>query len=99
MKIHYTPGEQVLIQFPKHELKQALNVLKALAKYFKAGFITRAADEVERDLQKPQLLPYDHRFHLCVKCACEIDTRKDSHLNMGEGYQHLECPPLKERLV
>jgi hypothetical protein len=93
MKVFYSKGKSVVIYFPAKELKQALGVLKAMGTYFKADFIWKAAQDLDRDLQA---LVFDGRWHLCENCACEIDTRNQSYIHVDDTYYHQRCPELKE---
>ncbi len=97
MKVYYAKGRHVIIHFSGNELQQALKVLKALAKAFKAAFLCEVAEELEFDLNPRPLLTYDARYHLCEACKMEIDTHKDSHLHQNGRYTHYTCPVLKER--
>jgi hypothetical protein len=94
MKVYYSKGKHLVIYFPAKELKQAQGVLKALATYFKAGFLWKAHDELARDLQPK--LAFDPSFHICTNCFCEIDIRTDSYVHVDDEWIHVVCPELKE---
>lgn len=94
MKVYYAKEQHVIVSFGSGEMRQALGVLKALAKYFNAPFILNAAEQLERDLQPK--LGYDAPFHLCEKCTTEIDTRKGGYRHTDGRYTHLVCPILKK---
>lgn len=101
MKIFYLKDSHVIIKFGATELAQALGVLKALAQYFKADFIFKVAQELQDDLFPKPKLPMAIYHHLCTKCFCEIDIRKDAFLHrIGEHgndtWEHQNCPQLKE---
>lgn len=99
MKVFYVKGEHVAILFPKHEMKQALGVLKALAKHFGAWFLLDAAADLEKDLEAekhPRLAPPPTYHHICENCYMEIDVRKDSYVHVDSAYIHTNCPVLKE---
>jgi hypothetical protein len=89
----------VRIIFDKHELTNALAVLRALAQYFNASFIQEAADDLARDLFPPPLLPETKYYHLCEKCFRMMDIRNENHIHYKgekERYVHQKCTPLKE---
>lgn len=99
MKVFYKKGEHVIILFPANELRQALGVLKALAKYFKAWFLVDVAAELEVDLEeakRPKLPAPPTYYHICTNCFTEIDVRTDSYVYVDDSYIHTSCPILKE---
>lgn len=93
MKVFYSKGKHVIIHFPAKEMKQALGVLKALAQYFKADFLFKAAQELEHDLQ--ERITYDPRYHPCENCFTEIDVRTGNCMYVDSTWLHKECPTLK----
>lgn len=94
MKVFYSKGKHVIIHFPAKELKQALGVLKALAKYFNADFILKAAGDLERDLTP--CLAYSLTTRICENCFTEISLSSDEYVHVDDCYMHKNCPPLKE---
>lgn len=52
---------------------------------------------MEEDM-KPKQVPLYLRWHICEKCACEVDTHSDNSIHFEgdyEKYQHRDCPTLK----
>ena len=94
MKVYYAKGKHVILSFDGNEMGNALRVLKALAKAFRAPFLLDAAEELERDLAPK--LTYSPYFHICEACKMEIDVRKDSYLHQNDRYTHQTCPVLKD---
>lgn len=94
MKVYYAKGKHVIISFDGNEMGNALKVLKALAKAFRAPFILDAAADLERDLAPK--LPYEPYFHLCEACKTEIDVRKDAYIHQNGRWTHNSCPTLKD---
>lgn len=93
MKVYYNKGKSVIIHFPAHELKQALAVLKALAQFFGASFLWKAAQDLENDLE-PKLV-YKNYFHICHSCFTELDERDDNTFSINGDWKHRVCPHLK----
>jgi hypothetical protein len=94
VKVYYTKGKHIVIFFPAKELKQALGVLKALATYFKADFIWKAARDLEDDLTPK--LTFDSPYRICENCMCEIDLRGGNSMYVDNTWLHKTCPTLKE---
>ncbi len=94
MKIYYNKDSHLIIHFGVHEFKAGLATLKGMAKFFKMDFIAEAAKEGESDLTVKKL-SYSPHHHICVLCACEIDTRKDSYVQQDGEFRHQICPVLK----
>jgi hypothetical protein len=97
MRILYAKGVNVTISFGEREMKQALAVLKALATFFKADFIFKAAQELEDDLKPKPRISYTLYHHICEKCICEVDSREDNSLCISGVWKHKKCPTLKEK--
>lgn len=98
MKVYYAKGKHVIISFDGNEMSNALKVLKAMAKAFRAPFLLTAAEDLERDLAPK--LPYTPYFHICEMCKMEMDVRKDSCRHQNDRWTHYPyCPPLKDMSV
>ena len=95
MKVFYKKDAHVILHFGSTELKQALGILKALAKYFNLQSLWDVAGDLEKDLQKPKL-GYVMHTKLCEACAMEIDLLSDNKHETESGWFHKVCPTLKK---
>lgn len=95
MKIIYDKDVGVGLTFNTHELKFALEVLKAIHRVIGGGFIKDAIEDIESDM-RPKPINY---FHLCSKCGRDIDERNPDTMRLSNNgdvkWQCRTCKPLK----
>lgn len=95
MKVYYEKGRHVIVHFPAHELRQALAVLKALAQFFGASFLWKAAKDLETDLDETPRLVYKSEFHICEECCMELHEKDENSVRVNDSWKHYKCPQLK----
>ena len=96
MKILVMTSGAVLIHFHPKELRFALGVLQALYQHTQLTFIEEAIKDIEDRLRQPQI-PFTPTHRLCETCCCEIDLKTGNYAEINGVYQHIQCPPLKDK--
>ena len=97
MQIHFGKGKGIALFFPKDELRQALQVLKAIYLACPMTFIAEAIEDIEVEL-RPRLTLVSHN-HLCEVCFRMVDDLGENAIHLiGETdkWKHRECKPLKD---
>jgi hypothetical protein len=101
MNALFRPNEFLKLTFTADELLIGYNILLNLhAKTPSKDLATMIKAMEDKLFPKPKLILISH-FHLCVKCFCELDIRKDAYhvrtSNTGSiEWSHQFCPILKE---
>ncbi len=101
MKAHFRKGEFLKLEFHESELLAGYNVLLALQAKTPSRDLEQLIKAMESYLFPPPKLILISNFHICEKCFCELDVRKDAyHVRTNPSgvmsWTHQICPPLKE---
>jgi hypothetical protein len=101
MDTHYRPNEFLKLTFYRRELLLGYNFLKALYAKYPSDDLATMIKAMEANLfPKPKLIVVGS-IHICCKCFCELDVRKDAyHVRTDENgvisWSHQPaCPPLR----
>lgn len=100
MNAHFRPGEFLTLKFTQDELFIGYDVLSKMYVKNPTPDLARMMEAMEKHLfPKPKLILIAN-IHICEKCFCELDVRKDSyHVRTNEHgvitWTHQNCPQLK----
>lgn len=101
MFAHFRPDEFLKLTFSKEELFVGYDVLRKLYAKQPTKDLAKMIKAMEDKLfPKPKLIVLSN-IHICFKCFCELDVRKDAyHVRTDEHgvitWTHQVCPILKE---
>ena len=112
MKILRNGLKQGVLLFDEKEQELFLATIKGLASALKHSSFHEAASNLEADINRvkqQKLLGFSQYFHICQKCFCEIDVRKDAFVHHYGGttpddeddkskdyWIHQQCKELKQ---
>ena len=101
MHAHFRPNEFLALKFNEQELFVGYDLLRKMYVKNPTNDLATMIEAMEKHLfPKPKLILVSN-IHICFKCFCELDVRKDAyHVRTDEygvlTWTHQTCPILKE---
>lgn len=99
MKVYYNKTSGIGLLFQPNEFQAAITILDVIYKVTGLEVIKESIEAIKVEFQ-PKQIPFINHYHICKKCACEVNDQSDNALQVtidgDTNWEHFTCPTLKD---